>query len=112
MKEIFYNYLTKIQYNKINKYWEIINKISYKLENFDYSKYMSYEYYSDDDEETIIECLKNNKKIDNYKEKLEGKFTYYQQEYEKYINSIGFELNDTTYDEHLFNLLNNGIILD
>ena len=51
-------------------------------------------------------------KLDIYIQKLRDKLIYYQQEYEKYINYIGFELNDRTYDETLFNLLNNGIVLD
>jgi len=111
MKEIFNNYLTTIQYNKICKYWKVFEKYSYKLDNFDYSKYRSYEEFSDD-EETILECIEHNKKLDNYIEKLRGKLIYQQQEYEKYINHIGFKLNDRTYDEILFNLLNNGIVLD
>ncbi len=56
--------------------------------------------------------VEHNKKLDNYIEKLRGKLNYHQQEYEKYINYIGFKLNDRTYDETLFNLLNNGIVLD
>jgi len=111
MKEIFNNYLTAIQYNRICKYWKVFEKISYKLENFNYSNYRYYEEFSDD-EETILECIEHNEKLDIYIQKLRGKLIYYQQEYEKYINYIGFELNDRTYDETLFNLLNNGIVLD
>ena len=111
MKEIFNNYLTTIQYNKICKYWKVFEKISYKLENFNYSNYRYYEEFSDD-EETILECIEHNGRLDIYIQKLRGKLIHYQQEYEKYINSIGFELNDRTYDETLFNLLNNGIVLD
>jgi hypothetical protein len=111
MKEVFNNYLNPIQYNKICKYWRFINEISYKLENFDYSKYESYQEYSDD-EETISRCIERNNKLDRCLEKLKEKLNYYQQEYEKYINSIGFELGNRTYDEILFNLLNDGIILD
>ena len=111
MKEAFNNYLNPNQYNKICKYWKFINETSYKLEHFDYSKYQSYQEYSDD-EEVISECIKCNKKLDNYVEKLRGRLNYYQNEYEKYINSIGFELSNRTYDEILFNLLNDGIVLD
>jgi len=111
MKDILKNYLTTIQYNKICKYWKVFEKISYKLDNINYSKYKSYEEFSDD-EETILEYVEHNKKLDNYIEKLKGELIYHQQEYETYINSIGFKLNDITYDETLFNLLNNGIIID
>ena len=86
------NYLTSIQYNKICKYWRFIHELSYKLEHFD---------YSDDDEEAIT---------DSYFEKVKEKLNYQQQEYEKYIISIGFELGNRTYDEKLFDLLNNGIV--
>jgi|688.fasta_scaffold351740_2 hypothetical protein len=111
MKEAFSNYLNAIQYNKICRYWRFINEASYNLDNFDYSRYMSYQDYSDD-EETILNCINNNTKLDRSLEKLKGKLTYYQEEYERYINSIGFELGNRTYDEILFNLLNDGIILD
>jgi len=111
MNTIYNNYLTPVQYNKICKYWRYINKVSCKLENFDYSQYKYYHEYADD-EETITECINYNNEIYNYREKLKGKLIYYQKEYEKYINSIGFELINRTYDEILFNLLNDGIVLD
>ena len=72
---------------------------------------MSYEEFSDD-EDFIIKCVENNQKLNNNLEEIKSKLNYYQQEYEKYLDSIGLELNDRTYDEILFNLLNNGIILD
>jgi hypothetical protein len=111
MKDIFNTYLTTKQYNKIIKYWTYINKISHKIKNFDYSKYEWYEEYSDD-EEHIIECKTHNKKLDDKIDQLYWHSCYYYQEYEKYINSIGYELNNRTYDEILFNLLNDGIVLD
>lgn len=91
--------LTRIQYNKICKYWKVIDNISCKLSGFDYLQYCSSHYRQEQELSTYIENLK-------------GKITYYEQEYEKYINSIGFVLNDRTYDEELFQLLNNGIVLD
>lgn len=127
MNELVGTYLTTIQYNKICKYWRIINKISYKLKNFDYSKYKYYAVYldacSDDNEynDEKFKCIEHNKKIDNCigtletletLEALESQLDYYQKEYEKYIGTIGFELNDQTQDEILFNLLNNGIELN
>ena len=111
MNNILSNYLSQIQYNKICKYWKIIEKYSYKVEHFNYNNYKSYEKYSDD-EERSKECIENNKRIDDNLQKIKNKLNYYEQEYEKYINTIGFELNNRNYDEHLFNLLNNGMILD
>ncbi len=110
MKEIFDNYLTFNQYNKICKYWKIIEKISHKINQFKYVKYKTYDVY--DDEEEILKCIKYNKKLDKYFEEQNGKLNYFQQEYEKYINSIGFKLNDRTYDESIFSLLNDGIVID
>ena len=77
MEEIFNKYLTTIQYNKICKYWKYIDKFTYKLDNFDYLKYYrSYEEFSDD-EETRIECIKHNEKINYYIQKLREKLNYY-----------------------------------
>ena len=104
-------YLSVKQYNVICKYWRIIETYRSKLENFDYSKYTSYEEFTDD-EETIAECIEHNNHISKRYEKLEGRLNYYEQEYVKYVNNIGYNFNDQTQNEHLFNLLNNGIILD
>ncbi len=114
MKEIFKNYLDQNQYNKICKYWSFINKFSSKIEDFDYSKYIyTSSLDSSDDEESIrTKIIKHGKIIDYQLEKLKGILKFYQQEYEKYINSIGFELNNRTYDEILFTFLNDGIILN
>ena len=110
MNHIFKKYLNIIQYNKICKYWHIIDKLKFNIKNFDNTQYLYYDEYSDDDD-TIIECLSHNKIInDNYKQLLH-KLDYFEQEYYIYIDKIGYKLNDQSYDEHLFNLLNNGILL-
>ena len=97
-------YLNIKQYNKICKYWRIIEKYKSKIENFDYSKYWSYEEYTDD-EDSIIECIEHNKHITNRYKKLEGRLMYYESEYIKYINNLGYELNDRMQSEYLFNLI-------
>lgn len=104
------NYLNIHQYNKICKYWVIINKLNYKLSNFNKSKYTYCSEYSD--EETILKYIENNNRIDNEYKEIKEKLDYYEKEYSNYINKIGFELNDKEQDEHLFNLLNNGILLN
>ncbi len=112
MNAILKTYLNEKQYNMICKYWRIIEKYKSKLENFDYSsKYMSYE-ESSDDEETIAKCVEYNKRIEKHYHKLQGRLNYYEQEYVIYIHNIGYKFNDKTQNEHLFNLLNNGILLD
>ena len=103
-------FLSQIKYNKICKYWSIIENITYKLDNFNFKRYETD--YKEEDDKEYIKGNAHNKKIDSYHEKLVCKLKYYKQEYEKYINKIGFELNDQTYDEYLFNLLNNGIVLN
>ena len=110
MNEALNNYLNPSQYNKICKYWKFMNDTLYKLEHVKYV-YKDYQEYSDD-EEHITRCTTYNRKVDRYHEKNRGMLNYYQQEYEKYINSIGFELGNRTYDEILFHLLNEGIVLD
>ena len=95
----------------ICKYWRIIQKYKSKLENVNYSKYMSYEEFTDD-EETITDCVEHNNRIFKCHEKLQGLLNYYEQQYAKYVNKIGYTFNDQTQNEHLFNLLNNGILLD
>lgn len=104
------NYLTVIQFNRICKYWRIFESLKYKFENFDNSKYMDWDEYTD--EETIIECIKNNKRVDYRYDHLMWKMEYYEREYVNYIKEIGFELGDAKQDEILFNLLNNGIVID
>ncbi len=112
MNSILNTYLNVKQYNIIVKYWKIIEKYKSKLKNFHYSnKYMSYEEFTDD-EETIEECIKHNTSVSEHFKKLQGLLNYYEQEYENYINKIGYNLNEQNQNEHLFNLLNNGILLD
>ena len=41
-----------------------------------------------------------------------GKLQYFEEEYKKYVFNIEYELNNQNYDETLFNLLNNGIIIE
>ena len=76
-------YLNVRQYNTICKYWKNMEKYKSKIEKFGYSKY-------------------------RLKERSES----YEQEYFNYVIKIGYELNDRTQDECLFNFLNNGILLD
>lgn len=80
--------LSFIQYNNICQHWRIIELLIHKLNHLNYSK-----------NETIEVSVKN----------LIEKLDYHQKEYEKYISEIGLHLNDQTYDDMLFKLLNNGI---
>lgn len=113
MKQSLNKYLTVQQYDKIRKYWKIIKKLSYKVERFEYVRenYMTYEEHSDD-EDTIYEPIIQNRHVDNYYETLRGQLKYFEEEYANYVNKIGFQFNDRLQDECLFNLLNNGIIID
>ena len=104
-------YLTVKEYNNICKYWRLIEKYTQLLKNFDHSKYKKYENYLDDEEE-LLESIYYNKKLRNKWSMIEGKIKYYEEEYEKYVNKIGYKLSDQTQNEILFNLLNNGLIMD
>ena len=102
-------YLTIRQYNTICKYWKIIRKYKSKIDNFDYSKYKNYKYL--DDEEIITKCIEHNNNLNQCYRQLQGRLTYFKQEYIIYVNKIGYKFNDHSQNEHLFNLLNNGYIL-
>jgi hypothetical protein len=100
-------YLTVRQYNAICRYWRLIEMYKSKIAHIDYSRYSCYE--ESDDEDYIAECVRTNTRLDNYMEKLGGLLAYYEQAYVDYVDRIGYKFNDQTQDEHLFNLLNNGL---
>ena len=135
-------YLTVRQFNKICKYWKMIEKYTNKIEKFNYKLSTCYYpiYYNDfseneiylssdddDDDEPstysdgiytyISKSARNHReqeknRIDRYRDKIRGRLEMYEQEYHKYVKDLGYELNDPTQNEHLFNLLTNGILLD
>jgi hypothetical protein len=93
-------YFTTTQYNKICKYCRVLNKLDSSID----SDYVDFE-------------KKGRAVYDiwTFLEKLRikcGKLRYFEQEYEKYLKKIGFELNNSDYDEALFNLLNYGVEMD
>lgn len=89
------NYLTRHQLIKICKYRSILNKLKEKLQKFDLFDKPEYEF-------SLTNYFDNKGKRDT----IIGKMQYYSDEYNKYINSIGLELNDTTQDKLLYELLN------
>lgn len=102
------NYLTERQFNHICKYWIIANNLNKQLNNTNWSKREYDSWY--DSEEFITNCINYNTNLNDTFLKLLGKMEYYDTEIKKYINKIGYELNDKTQDENLFNLLNNGLL--
>ena len=102
------NYLTERQFNHICKYWIIANNLNKQLNNTNWSKLEYDSWY--DSEEFITNCINYNTNLNDTFLKLLGKMEYYDTEIKKYINKIGYELNDKTQDENLFNLLNNGLL--
>jgi hypothetical protein len=107
----FNKFLNQRQYDTICKYFKIIERLNKEKKILDQtSRYQTYDYWSDDD--YILKCIDYNNRLNNQYKEIQDKLIYYEQEYNKYINKIGFKLNDTTQDEHLFNLLNNNILLD
>jgi hypothetical protein len=56
----------------------------------------------------LLKICKYKKILKKLKLKGEdGKLKYYEDEYKKYVNSVGYELNDNSLDKKLFDLLNN-----
>ncbi len=119
------NYLSQSQYNRILKYWKLIGDTSDKLEQYEDYDYNIYIYdtakhcgrsgmnkYNDMTLGQALGLRHNRKQINKELYRLRGLLAYYQQEYEKYIKTIGYTLDDRTYDEKLFNILNNGILID
>jgi len=104
------NYLHITQYNKICEFWKIMEKLKYDLDNFENTLYWDYE--DSDEEEIENKCMHNYELMINYKNTQQTKIEYYEKIYNNYVNKIGYELNDQSQDEILFNLLNNGILID
>ena len=74
---------------------------------------MSYDEEDEDDDEEFVEgCIERNKEINKQYAEISEQLKHCEEEYAKYVNKIGFELNDQSQEECLFNLLNNGILLD
>ena len=109
------NYFNLKQYNTILKYWSIIESLKNKVEKFNnlhnnYTMYAYSDYHYE--KEDIDRSYTMRFKLENYYDNLMGKLQYFEEEYKKYVFNIEYELNNQNYDETLFNLLNNGIIIE
>jgi hypothetical protein len=97
---LFSNDLTEKQFRKICRYWKIIEKLQYKVDHFNwYASYSS-------------ECKECKERVINKFDELNLKVKHFEEEYENYIHKLGFHLKDKTQNEHLYQLLNDGIVLD
>lgn len=105
------DYINEMQFSKICKYWRIIDNHKLMLNSFDWTKSISFDEFSDEDEELLKIYANHNKQIELCYQMLERKIKYYEEEYANYLLKQGLALNDQNQNEHLFNLLNNGIIL-
>lgn len=113
--------LTEPQYNKIVRFWKYIDAIEKQLNKHKktINEYLGYtnlykneiNWNSYDVIAAENELLEQDE-ISVHSSELLSKLNYYNSEYEKYINSIGFELCDHSQSETLFQLLNMGIIID
>jgi hypothetical protein len=103
-------YLTEKQYHKICKYWKKINHLQFKIEHFDFSE-MDYCENSEEDEEIIRECENKNAAISAKINLLRSKLFFLQEEYVNYIDKIGMCLLDRSQNEILFQLINDGLII-
>lgn len=113
--------LTEQQYNKIVRFWKYINNIEKELNNLKIiiNDHLGYSNVYDDgfnwkchetmyaENELYEQEIISTRSLD-----LLSKLDYYNNQYESYVNSIGFELGDYRQSETLFQLLNNGIVID
>jgi hypothetical protein len=106
-------YLSRLQYDKIYKYWDVMNKLEYKIEHFDFSRLQSvahlYDLYEFD--EYYYEIVEKNEEIHAELRDLKGRLQYIQNEYNKYIHCIGYSFNDRLMNERLFQLINSGVLI-
>lgn len=112
--------LSKKQYNKVVRFWKHINHIKKQLKILkiiisEYLGYCDYDYdeinwnsYEVMDAENI---LYEKEIIPTKSSEFLSQLAYYETEYEKYINSIGFELGNYRQSETLFHLLNHGFYI-
>lgn len=113
--------LSEQQYNKVVRFWKHINNIEKKLKilkiiiseflgycEYDYDEINWNDYNVMDAENTLYE----QEIISTKSSELLSQLAYYENEYKKYINSIGFELGNYSQSETLFQLLNTGIVID
>ena len=113
--------LTEPQYNKILRFWKYIDAIEKQINKHKktINEYLGYDNSYDNsiiwNSHDVIRAeneLLEQDEIFVHSSELLSKLNYYNSEYEKYINSIGFELGDRSQSETLFQLLNMGIIID
>jgi hypothetical protein len=88
-------YITRHQLIKICKYRAILNKLKQKLQQFDLFNHSEYEF--------SLTSYFDNKGV---RDTIIGKMQYYSDEYNKFLESIGLKLYDTTQDKLLYELLN------
>ena len=110
--------LTEQQYNKIVRFWKYIDNIEKQLNNHmkTINEYLGYNdniiNWNSRDVMSAENDLLEQDEISIHSSILLSKLDYYNCEYEKYINSIGFEFGDHSQSEPLFQLLNMGIVID
>lgn len=83
-----------------------MEKYELKIKTCSILNYITYDEYAVDiDEYEKIDSVS----YENDNANLKNKLKYYEEEYLHYVRQIGYELNDQSQNETLFNLLNNGL---
>jgi hypothetical protein len=101
-------YLTEKQFRKICQYWKRMDKLNEHLDRpLTYRRYN--EYMPD---ELIEETLRHNQELTTHHENIHSLLQYFETEYATYVESLGYQLRDASQPEILFNLLNNGILVE
>ena len=107
------NTLTEDQKTMIRDYWAIIREVDAALEEMNRSK-PGYDGDGSDWEQedrlnkATADYERRNRRALKRERELRKKLANCEQEYANYINSINLELNNRTYEEDLYALINYG----
>jgi hypothetical protein len=108
--DIFYSkisqYLSRLQYNKIIKYWYVMLKLEDEHRQYYWNKHGEDGWLENETISVYEQIRKDAITLENIIEKCE----YFQNEYNIYIKRIGFSFDDETMDKKLYDLINYGII--
>lgn len=105
--------LTSSQYQKILRFWKLIEETQQKIEIQAeiVSKHCNpvYWLYSDWDL-MLADGIVSDPELEKYSG-LQNQLVFWEQEYKTYIERIGFQFGDRQMSEPLFQLINQGIII-
>lgn len=109
--DILRRYLTDKQIRHIQRYWKQIE--------IDPHEHFNGDYWVGQNPDEYRRCgiyMKYNKtkfiSIEDERQRYDSYIEYLQKEYKEYLNKLGYELENRSYNEILYNFLNEGFIMD